>query len=146
MQRKSRLFLDTSAILAGLNSPTGAAGVIIAACISGDITPIISPQVIEEAERNISSKFPLLADAWRSFLLIPLRVTKKPTVSQVRKAYALLPTSDAPILASAIAAKPDALVTWNTKHFLRPIVLEAVRFPILTPGDFLARFLKNRLS
>ncbi len=142
MRRKSRVFLDTSAILAGLNSPTGAAGVIVAGCIAGDITAIISPQVVEEAERNIKSKFPALQNAWNSFLLIPPHITKQPTLSQVRKSRALLPTSDAPILASAIAVKPDALVTWNTRHFLRPEVLASVDFPILTPGDFLARFLK----
>jgi len=68
MRRKSRVFLDTSALLAGLNSPTGAAGVILAACFSDDVVPIISQQVIDEAERNIARKFPVLDDAWRSFL------------------------------------------------------------------------------
>ena len=121
MQKRSRVFLDTSALLAGLNSPTGAAGAVIAACFSGDIVPIISPQVIEEAERNIGKKFPALVDAWRSFLLIPPQVTKQPT------------------LASAITAKPDALVTWDVKHFLRPDVVASVDFRILTPGEFLTR-------
>ncbi|MBI2888692.1 MAG: hypothetical protein HYY10_02085 [Candidatus Liptonbacteria bacterium] len=65
MPRKSRVFLDTSAILAGLNSPHGAAG--------------------------------------------------------------------------AIAARPAAVITWNTRHFLRKSVMDSVRFPILTPGDFLHR-------
>ena len=143
MQKRLRVFLDTSALLAGFNSPTGAAGVIAAACFSGDIIAIISPQVIEEAERNVTSKFPMLADAWRSFLLIPPRVAKKPSLRQVRAAYELLPTSDAPILASAIEASPDALVTWNTKHFLRPSVVAAVNFPILIPGDFLEQFLRR---
>ena len=143
MHRRLNAFLDTSAILAGLNSPTGAAGVILAACVTGDVVPIISPQVIEEAERNIKDKFPTLLDAWHSFLLVPPQVTKDPTLSQVTKAYAVLPTSDAPILASAIAANPDALVTWNTRHFLRPSVTASVAFPILTPGDFLARFLQS---
>src|SRR3989344_1783129 len=143
MQKRSRVFLDTSALLAGFNSPTGAAGVIVAACFSKDITPIISPQIIEEAERNISAKFPKLADAWSSFLLIQPRITKPPSLEQVRAAYELLPTNDAPILASALAARPDALVTWNTKHFLRPRVVAAVDFPILIPGDFLQKFLRR---
>ena len=143
MQKRLRVFLDTSALLAGFNSPTGAAGVIISACFSADIVPIISPQILEEAERNIELKFPMLAAAWRSFLLIPPYLTKKPSLRQVRAAYKLLPTSDAPILASAIAANPDALVTWNTKHFMRPRVVAAVDFPILIPGDFLKQFLRQ---
>ena len=71
MPKRLRVFVDTSALLAGLNSPHGAAGTILAACFSHDLIPVISPQVIEEAERNIPLKFPLLADAWANFLLIP---------------------------------------------------------------------------
>ena len=143
MPRKLRVFLDTSAILAGLNSPTGAAGVILAACFSKQITPVISPDVIEEAKRNIFLKFPHLTTAWQSFLLIPPSVAKNPTIKQVQAAYNVLPTSDAPILAAAIATKPNALVTWNTRHFLRKAVTEMVDFPILTPGDFLKAFLNK---
>src|SRR3989338_2940333 len=143
MRKRSRGFLDTSALLAGFNSPTGAAGIIVAAFFSGEITPIISAQIIEEAERNIASKFPRLMDAWRSFLLIPPHITKEPSLRKVQAAYELLPTSDAPILASAIEATPDALVTWNTKHFLRQRVVAAVDFQILIPGDFLEQFLRR---
>lgn len=143
MQKRLRVFLDTSALLAGFNSPTGASGVIVAACFSKDIIPIISPQIIEEAERNIAAKFPKLADTWHSFLLVQPSITKTPSLRQVQAAYELLPTSDAPILASAIEASPDALVTWNTKHFLRPRVVAAVHFPILIPGDFLDQFLRR---
>lgn len=144
MPKKSRVFLDTSAILAGLNSPTGAAGVILAACFARQVTPIISPNIIEEANRNIPTKFPRLIVAWQSFLLIPPIITEDPTEKQVQVAYTMLPTSDAPILASAIAIKPDTLVTWNTKDFWRKSVIGAVDFPILTPGDFLRLFLDDR--
>ena len=111
MPKKLRAFLDTSAILAGLNSPSGAAGVILAACFAKQITAVISPQVVEEADRNIQAKFPQLMTAWQSFLLIPPKITKEPTIKQIHYAYKLLPTSDASILASAIADKPDALIT-----------------------------------
>ena len=102
MPKKLKIFLDTSAILAGLNSPAGAAGVILAACFAKQIIPIVSPDVIEEAARNIPLKFPALTTSWQSFLLIPPNVTKNPTLKQVRIAYNIQPTSDAPILASAI--------------------------------------------
>ena len=144
MPGKLRVFLDTSAILAGLNSPSGAAGVILAACFSQQIIPVISVQVIEEANRNIQAKFPELTTAWQSFLIIPPTVVKDPTLKQIKAAYEILPTSDAPILASAMAAKLMALVTWNTKHFMRQAVVEAVQFPILTPGDFLKEFLEKK--
>lgn len=142
MPKKLLTFLDTSVILAGLNSPTGAAGVILTACLSGKITPIISLQVIEEAERNIRNKFPRLLAGWQSFLLLPPKVAKEPSASGIRKAYKLLPTSDAAILAAAIKAKPDVLVTWDY-DFLSVKLGTAVPFPILLPGQFLSQFLKK---
>ncbi len=140
MPRKYRVFIDTSALIAGLNSPTGAAGAVLALCVSGSIIPIISPQVIAEMEENIPLKFQRLIEPWASFLLLPPDVTKPPFLGAVRTAHAILPTSDAPILASALEAKPDALITWNTRDFKRPSVIAAAPFPILTPGEFLARF------
>jgi predicted nucleic acid-binding protein len=141
MQKRLRAFIDTSALLAGLNSPTGAAGVILAACFSRRIIPIISHQVIEEAERNIPLKFPLLQDTWESFIRIPPELAPESSLREVRAAHRLLPTSDAPILASAVKAKPDALVTWNTRDFMRTKVVKNVPFPILIPSEFLKRFL-----
>ena len=141
MPKKLRVFVDTSALLAGLNSPTGAAGVVLAACFTQDIIPVISPQVIEEAERNLQKKFPKLASGWASFLLIPPEIAPEPSLKEIRNAYALLPTSDAPILAAAIKARPDALVTWNTKDFFRDAVVAHCPFPILIPQEFLKRFL-----
>ena len=146
MQKKLRVFIDTNALLAGLNSPHGAAGIILAACFAHDLTPVISPQVIEEAERNIPLKFPHLAASWAAFLLIPPEITRAPSLAKVRQAYKILPTSDAPILASAIKAKPDALITWNTKDFLRKEVIVSVSFPIFIPQQFLQHFLKRTES
>jgi len=141
MPQKLRVFVDTSALLAGLNSPHGAAGTILAACFSRDLIAVISPQVIEETECNVPLKFPLLADAWANFLLIPPEITSEPTLREIKKVYQIIPTDDAPILASALKAKPDAFVTWNTKDFLRKEVIAAVPFPILIPQQFLERFL-----
>ncbi|MBI4127788.1 MAG: PIN domain-containing protein [Parcubacteria group bacterium] len=142
MPERLRIFLDTSAIIAGLNSPNGAAGKILAACFSHRIIPIISPQIIEEAERNISSKFPQLAAAWTLFMIIPPEIASTPSRREIWNAYKILPTDDAPILASAILAKPKALITWNTRDFLRESVQSAVAFPILVPGEFIAQFRK----
>lgn len=142
MPRKFRIFLDTSTLIAGLNSPTGAAGVILIACFTHKLTPIISPQIIEEMNDNILKKFPKLAAAWASFLLIPPEISLNPSLTAVKKAHKILPTSDAPILASAIQTKPNALITWNTRHFQTKEVLDKVSFPILTPGEFLRKFFR----
>lgn len=70
MQNVYRVFLDTSTILAGLNSPSGAAGVILAACFASRLKPVISDQVVEEAERILPAKFSGLEPGWISFLPI----------------------------------------------------------------------------
>ncbi|MBI3120445.1 MAG: PIN domain-containing protein [Candidatus Kerfeldbacteria bacterium] len=145
MRKKLRVFLDTSAILAGLNSPSGAAGVILSLVAASKITGVISPQIIDEGEEVIGTKFPKLYLAWTAFLLLPLEVTPNPSMTRVRHAYIILPTNDAPILASAMRANPDALVTWNTRDFLRPNVVRLVNFPILRPGDFLDLARKKRV-
>lgn len=141
MEKRLRVFIDTSALLAGLNSPTGAAGTILAACFSRRLIPVISGQIIEEAERNIAAKFPLLHTAWDAFLAIPPELASDPSLPMIRKAYRILPTNDAPIWASALKTKPDALVTWNTRDFLRKEVVKTTPFPILIPQEFLKRFL-----
>lgn len=95
--------------------------------------------MIEETERNIPLKFPELETGWRAFLMIPPEVTPPPPLRAIRRAYAILPTDDAPILASAIRAKPDALITWNTRDFLRREVMLMAPFPIFRPGEFIQR-------
>ena len=69
-------------------------------------------------------------------------VVKEANLAQIRKAYQILPTSDAPILAAALKAKPDVLVTWDTHDLLRKEVKDYVSFPILIPGDFVIHYLK----
>ena len=142
MGKRFRVFLDTSALLSGLNSPTGAAGVIIAACRTKEIIPVISAQIIEESQRNIARKFPKLETSFQAFLLLPPEITPDPTLEQIRRAYQILPTSDAPILAAALKAKPDVLVTWDVHDFFRKEVRDRALFLILLPGDFVTKFLR----
>lgn len=142
MEKRLRVFLDTSALLSGLNSPTGAAGVTLAACFANNFIPVISPQVIEESERNIARKFPKLDVPFQSFLLLPPEITPDPTLEQIRRAYQILPTSDAPILAAALRARPDVFVTWDVHDFFRKDVRDRTPFPILLPGDFVIQYLR----
>ncbi|MBU4481122.1 hypothetical protein KKH59_02285 [Patescibacteria group bacterium] len=57
MPKKYKLFIDSSALIAGLNSPTGGAGIILSGYLSGDFFVYISEQVIEEVQKNIQLKF-----------------------------------------------------------------------------------------
>ena len=144
MPKKSKLFIDSSALLSGLNSPTGAAGIILSAWVAGDFFIYISDQVIEEVQRNIQTKFPLLRERFFSFLLTRPEIIKEPNLEEIRKAYKLIRSDDAPILAAAIKAKPDFLITWDIKHFLKREVILNVSFIICTPKEFIQKYWKRK--
>jgi predicted nucleic acid-binding protein len=143
MPKKFKLFLDSSALISGLNRPTGGAGIIISGFLSGLFFIYISDQVIEEVQRNIQTKFPLLKDRFLAFLLARPKIVKQPSLNEIRKAYELIRTEDAPILAAAIKSKSDFLITWDTKHFLKKDVISNVSFIICTPKEFIQKYWKK---
>lgn len=143
MPQKFEIFLDSSALISGLNSPNGAAGLIISAFLAGDFLIYISEQVIEEVHRNIQIKFPLLKERLLSFLFGKPKIVKQPSLNEVRRAYKLIQSEDAPILAAALKSKPDFLITWDIKHFLKREVLTNVPFIIRTPKEFIQKYWKG---
>jgi len=56
----------------------------------------------------------------------------------------LIRSDDAPILAAAIKAKPDFLITWDIKHFLKRKVALNVPFIICTPKEFIQKHWKRK--
>jgi len=75
-QKLLKVFLDTSTLLSGLNSPFGASGFVISLFKLKKIIIVIPPEVVSEAERTIKSKFPLLKVPFFDFL------TAKPLITQ----------------------------------------------------------------
>jgi putative PIN family toxin of toxin-antitoxin system len=144
--KRWRVFLDTSALIAGLISQTGAAREVLRLCEAGVVETLVSTQVLTEADRNLSDKLPRLVADYRLLIQsIAPTLVDDPTREEVSQVAGLIHANDAPILAAAIAAEADYLVTWNTKHFHQPKVQRAVRFQIVTPGEFLLAF-RNSLS
>jgi len=139
--KRWRVFLDTSALIAGLISQTGAAREVLRLCEAGVVETLVSTQVLTEADRNLSEKLPgLVADYHLLIQSIAPTLVDDPTPSEVSRVTGVIHSNDAPILAAAIAAEADYLVTWNTKHFHQPKVRQAVRFQIVTPSEFLLAF------
>ncbi|MBW1704015.1 MAG: PIN domain-containing protein [Deltaproteobacteria bacterium] len=142
---KSRLevFLDSSAIVAGIASETGASGAVLDLCEAELVVPVISKQVVVEVDRAISNKLPFLVEKLRVFLLElrPIMV-EDPSAEAIRRAAHLTHEKDAAILAAAQAAGVDYLLTLDKKHFLNP--RQKIKFepPVLTPGEFLRVFEK----
>jgi len=139
--KRWKVFLDTSALIAGIVSPTGAAREVLRLCETGVVELLVSRQVLTEADRNLSAKLPALVPDYRHLMhrMSPTLV-EDPTHREVAQARRVIHHKDAPILAVAISAEVDCLITRNTKHFHKPPVMRAVRFRIVTPGEFLEEF------
>lgn len=148
MARRSwRAFLDTSALIAGLLSPTGSAHEVLRLFEIGVVELIVSRQVLVEADRNLTAKMPMLLDAYHEFLhrLNP-EVVEDPNREAISRTRQVIHHADAPILAAAIGARVDYLITWNTRHFQKKSVRDFVLFPIVTPPEFLAAFRRALLD
>ena len=135
---KSKVFLDTSVLLSGLNSPNGASGLIISLFKVGKINIIISPEVIEEAERVIQNKLSLLKTAFLDFLSDKPEITKRLTNVELKKTSLILFSEDTPIFAGAIKSRANFLLTLD-KDFQK-LTKGETKCEVLTPGEFLQRY------
>jgi len=115
-----RLFVDTSVLFAAALSPTGAARELLCMALRGHAQIVISQDVLDEAERNLTRKAPETLRAYRQLILLLGVEIVNPTANDVRAAEGYVVSKDAPIVAAARAAKVDFLVTFDRKHLLDP--------------------------
>jgi putative PIN family toxin of toxin-antitoxin system len=141
--QKIRVFIDTNVLIAGVNSVSGASATILDLCETGVLQMVISRQVLIEADRNFSAKFPQLVGRLRQFMhnLAPLMV-EDPTPESMEKAATIVDRKDAPILAAAQNANVDFLITLDKRHFLNPKTREKVMLKVVSPIEFLQSFEK----
>lgn len=147
MQR-IKLFMDSSALFAGIVSASGAARALLLLAESGQISIIISEQVVAETERAIARKAPsALNDLRRAILASKASIIRDPPPEHVKLNLALIShAADVPILLAAMDAEVDFLVTLNRKHFIDdPGVARRSGLRIGTPGDSLG-WIRDQLS
>jgi predicted nucleic acid-binding protein len=134
-----RLFLDSSVIIAGLASRTGASHAILALAELGLIRPVGCPYILTEVERNLAKKVPEFLPAYRRLMVnLNWRMVEDPAAEHVSLWLDLVPAKDAPVLAAAVAAAPHRFITLDTRHFISPPeVAERSGLSICTPGGFL---------
>jgi predicted nucleic acid-binding protein len=112
-----RLFLDANVLFAAAHSPAGRSRALFKLAERGLCTLISSPHAIEEARRNVNLKSPSGASSLDDLLESVERVSEAdPRLVSWAVAQGL-PPGDAPILAAAVAAEADALVTGDRSHF-----------------------------
>ena len=139
--RRWKVFLDTSALIAGVVSTSGAAREVLRLGEARVIDLVVSRQVLTEGDRNIATKLPTVLGDYRLLLEhLGLQIVEDPSAQEVREAARIIHHKDAPILAAARQAGVDYLVTWNTRHFRTAPVRAFGPFAVMTPGEFLRAF------
>ena len=146
---KFNIFLDSSALIAGAISETGAAHVLLQIGESEDILLTVSEMFIVESERSVAKKSPRnLNDLRKLIKTAKLRIVNDRSRKEVEANLDLIEDpNDVPILLAAMKAKVDYLATHNRRHFLDdPKVAERAGIRIGTPGDVLAWIRENLSS
>jgi predicted nucleic acid-binding protein len=142
------IFLDSSALFAGIASEKGAARVLLLLAETGHVKVTISEQVVAETERAIARKVPhALNDLRQAILASKALIVIDPSPKDVKANLHLIsdPT-DVPIVLAAMKAKVDYLVTLNRRHFIDdPEVAVQTGLRIGTPGDAL-NWVRGRIS
>jgi predicted nucleic acid-binding protein len=145
---KSDIFLDSSALIAGIVSGRGAARALLLLGEDEKIILTVTEQVIVEVERNLARKAPKALPFSRQIILSAnIRILRDPSKEEVQKHLDWIShPADVPILVAARRANVDFLATLNTKHFLvDPGVSKRSGLRIGTPGDALS-WVRERLS
>lgn len=140
-KQRLKVFLDTSALIAGISSSKGAARAVLQLAEIGLIEVFVSRQVIIESDRNIEAKLIEMIDEYRKFIeiLAPVLVDD-PSQKEVKKFSSIIHPDDAPIFAAAVNSGVDYLVTWDRKHFIGKNISIRSNLKIVTPGEFLKYF------
>ncbi len=138
---KPDVFLDSSALIAGIVSEHGAARALLLLGESEHIALTVSEQVIVEVERNLARKAPKALPFAREMIIrANIRIQRDPSPTAVREHLDWIShAADVPILLAAHQAKVDYLATLNARHFLKDSgVSQRSGLRLGTPGDALA--------
>lgn len=139
------VFLDSSVIIAATLSPIGGSFCLFQEAklnrIKIYISHFIFTEVITVLQRKYPAKLSLFYELVRE---APINFVKDPSSKLVATLTNFISPDDAPILAAAIKSKPNFLITWDKKHFLKKEVISNVSFIICTPKEFLQKFWKRK--
>lgn len=144
-QGRIRLFLDSNVLTGGIISPWGLDKATLSLCAANVCRLVLAEIVRDEVEENLLlhvERVPaieadqLLEDYRRLIKLTNPEVIPYPDRDLVRSSRHLIRhAADVPVLLSAMASKPDWLLTHNIKHFTKAVG-ERTSLRIATPADF----------
>jgi predicted nucleic acid-binding protein len=144
-QPRIRLFLDSNVLTGGILSKWGLDKAALSLCASRLCRLVLAEIVRDEVEKNLllhAEGLPaleadeLVGQYQRLVKLTNPEMVPYPDEALVRRNRSLIRhEADVPILLSAIAGKPDWLLTHNTKHFSQAVA-KRTGLRIATPAEF----------
>lgn len=144
-QRRIRLFLDSNVLTGGIISPWGIDKAALSLCAARLCKLVLAKVVRDEVEENLlvhAERLPsletdeLIEHYRRLIKLADPEMVSYPAEALVRSSRHLIRhAADVPILLSAMASKPDWLLTHNAKHFTQAVA-KRTGLRIATPAEF----------
>lgn len=132
-----RVFADSSILIAGTASRTGASRAVLTMAELGLFKLLISEQVLEECQRNLNKKLPEALPIFNQIInQINPEILANPSQEEYLPYCKIIEEKDAPILTSALLANVDRLLSLNTKDFT-PKVSQQTGITIQTPSQFI---------
>lgn len=144
-RRRIRLFLDSNVLTGGIVSPWGLDKASLSLCAARVCKLVLAEVVRDEVEENLllhAERLPSLdADRliegyrWLIKLTNPELVPYPDDDLVGSSQHLIRHAADVPVLLSAVASKPDWLLTHNTKHFTKTVA-QRTSLRIATPAEF----------
>jgi predicted nucleic acid-binding protein len=143
--KRVRLFLDSNVLTAGIVSVWGLDKAVLSLCAARICRLVLAEAVRDEVEENLLTRLGgldsseghrVLDDYTRLIALMKPEVIPYPGIMEVAASRHLIRhAADVPVLLSAIASRPDWVLTHNTKHFTQALARRTgLRFA--TPVEF----------
>jgi predicted nucleic acid-binding protein len=143
--RKIRLFLDSNVITGGIVAPWGLDKATLSLCAAKVCKLVLAVAVRDEVDENLLLRAARLSsldgdrlmEEYRRLLsLANPEMVSRPNEDMVNSGRHLIQhAADVPVLLSAVASKPDWLLTHNTKHFTKAVA-QRTSLRIATPAEF----------
>lgn len=131
---RRRAFIDSSVLYAATISSKGYAHDLIRLAVAGQVELVTSSYVLAEVTQNLADKQPralhTLNEIVRTIGWLVVDVSREEVLAAAE--YTVL--KDAPVVAAAVKADCDYLVTYDRKHLLNPPeVTQRSGLAIVTP-------------
>lgn len=131
-----RVFIDSSVLIAGAGSRTGASRAVLTMAEIGLFEVIVSERVLQECERNLRKKLPANLPVFASLLAnVDPEIVSDPPASEISRWERVIAAKDAPILGSAVNAGADRFLTLDRRDFTNEAAAES-KLLIQTPAEF----------